>query len=758
MTEGLEFTIEEKEETLALYQQIRELTAPWLQEGDEENMRRLITTAIEEHKVERNVFGLNPILLSFQTALLVVNEIGLRRDSVLAVLLRPSVDDGIITISQVQERFGESTARILHGLQRIQELYQKNPVIESENFRNLLLSFAEDMRVILIMIADRVNLMRQIRDITVEAKWEVSEEAAYLYAPLAHKLGLYKLKSELEDLSLKYLEHDAYYHIKDKLSETKQSRDAYISRFIGPVEERLKEAGLKFHIKGRTKSIHSIWQKMKKQKCQFEGVYDLFAIRIIIEVDADGKEDMRELHRREIVQCWQAFATVTSMYQPNPKRLRDWLSVPKTNGYESLHITVLGPEQKWVEVQIRTERMDDIAERGVAAHWRYKGVKGESGLDEWLTNIRSMLESANSTAAADGHGTLEGANLMDQFKMDLYEDEVFVFTPKGDLFKFPKGATVLDFAYHIHSRIGNTCAGARINNKVVTIRQELQSGDQVEIMTSSNQKPKQDWLNVAKTSRARSKIRLALKETQVKEGLYAKEMLERKFKNRKLEMDESIMQLLIRKLGFKEVSDFYRQIASGELDAGVVIERYIELQQGEQPVTGNNMAESAAHFSLEQHLASNGQQLSQDVLVIDRNLKGIDYQLARCCQPIYGDKVFGFVTISGGIKIHREDCPNAPELRKRFGYRIVRAKWSGKGASQYAITLRVIGNDDIGIVNNLTSIISKDEKLILRSINIDSHDGLFSGNLTIMIDDNTRLETLIKKLRTVKGVKQVDRL
>ena len=758
MTEGLEFTIEEKEETLALYQQIRELTAPWLQEGDEENMRRLITTAIEEHKVERNVFGLNPILLSFQTALLVVNEIGLRRDSVLAVLLRPSVDDGIITISQVQERFGESTARILHGLQRIQELYQKNPVIESENFRNLLLSFAEDMRVILIMIADRVNLMRQIRDITVEAKWEVSEEAAYLYAPLAHKLGLYKLKSELEDLSLKYLEHDAYYHIKDKLSETKQSRDAYISRFIGPVEERLKEAGLKFHIKGRTKSIHSIWQKMKKQKCQFEGVYDLFAIRIIIEVDADGKEDMRELHRREIVQCWQAFATVTSMYQPNPKRLRDWLSVPKTNGYESLHITVLGPEQKGVEVQIRTERMDDIAERGVAAHWRYKGVKGESGLDEWLTNIRSMLESANSTAAADGHGTLEGANLMDQFKMDLYEDEVFVFTPKGDLFKFPKGATVLDFAYHIHSRIGNTCAGARINNKVVTIRQELQSGDQVEIMTSSNQKPKQDWLNVAKTSRARSKIRLALKETQVKEGLYAKEMLERKFKNRKLEMDESIMQLLIRKLGFKEVSDFYRQIASGELDAGVVIERYIELQQGEQPVTGNNMAESAAHFSLEQHLASNGQQLSQDVLVIDRNLKGIDYQLARCCQPIYGDKVFGFVTISGGIKIHREDCPNAPELRKRFGYRIVRAKWSGKGASQYAITLRVIGNDDIGIVNNLTSIISKDEKLILRSINIDSHDGLFSGNLTIMIDDNTRLETLIKKLRTVKGVKQVDRL
>ena len=738
MTEILEFTTEEKEETLALYQKIREGIAPTMHEGDEERMRQDMLQALDTQKLQRNVFGLNPILLSFQTAQLVVDEIGLKRDSVLAVLLRPSVEEGLITIDEVKDQLGVSVARILHGLQRIQELYQKNPVIESENFRNLLLSFAEDMRVILIMIADRVNLMRQIKDTDNDgAKHEVSQEAAYLYAPLAHKLGLYKLKSELEDLSLKYLEHDAYYHIKGKLSETKKSRDAYIERFIGPISQRLTEAGIKFHIKGRTKSIHSIWQKMKKQKCPFEGVYDLFAIRIIIDTPIE----------KEKMQCWQAFAIVTSMYQPNPKRLRDWLSVPKSNGYESLHITVLGPEQKWVEVQIRTERMDEIAERGVAAHWRYKGVKGESGLDEWLTNIRSMLE------------TSDGMEAMDQFKMDLYEDEVFVFTPKGDLFKFAKGATVLDFAYHIHSKVGSACTGARINGKVVTIRQPLQSGDQVEIMTSANQKPKQDWLNIAQTSRARSKIRLALKETQVKEGLFAKEMLERKFKNRKLEMDDSIMQLLIRKLGFKEVSDFYRQVANGELDPAVIIEKYIELQQGDQPVTGNNVAESAANFVLENSkhsVATN--QMADDVLVIDRNLKGIDYQLARCCQPIYGDKVFGFVTINGGIKIHREDCPNAPELKKRFGYRIVKARWSGKGASQYAITLRIIGNDDIGIVNNLTNIISRDEKLILRSINIDSHDGLFSGNLTIMIDDNTRLEALMKKLRTVRGVKQVERI
>ncbi|MBO7590493.1 MAG: bifunctional (p)ppGpp synthetase/guanosine-3',5'-bis(diphosphate) 3'-pyrophosphohydrolase [Prevotella sp.] len=738
MTERLEFTTEEKEETLALYQKIREEVAPTMHEGDEERMRHDMLQALETKQLQRDVFGLNPILLSFQTAQLVVDEIGLKRDSVLAVLLRPSVEEGLMSIDEVKDQFGESVARILHGLQRIQELYQKNPVIESENFRNLLLSFAEDMRVILIMIADRVNLMRQIKDTDNDgAKHEVSQEAAYLYAPLAHKLGLYKLKSELEDLSLKYLEHDAYYHIKGKLSETKKSRDAYIERFIGPISQRLTEAGIKFHIKGRTKSIHSIWQKMKKQRCPFEGVYDLFAIRIIIDTPIE----------KEKMQCWQAFAIVTSMYQPNPKRLRDWLSVPKSNGYESLHITVLGPEQKWVEVQIRTERMDEIAERGVAAHWRYKGVKGESGLDEWLTNIRSMLE------------TSDGMEAMDQFKMDLYEDEVFVFTPKGDLFKFAKGATVLDFAYHIHSKVGSACTGARINGKVVTIRQPLQSGDQVEIMTSANQKPKQDWLNIAQTSRARSKIRLALKETQVKEGLFAKEMLERKFKNRKLEMDDSIMQLLIRKLGFKEVSDFYRQVANGELDPAVIIEKYIELQQGDQPVTGNNVAESAANFVLENSkhsVATN--QMADDVLVIDRNLKGIDYQLARCCQPIYGDKVFGFVTINGGIKIHREDCPNAPELKKRFGYRIVKARWSGKGASQYAITLRIIGNDDIGIVNNLTNIISRDEKLILRSINIDSHDGLFSGNLTIMIDDNTRLEALMKKLRTVRGVKQVERI
>ena len=737
MTDKFTFTTEEKDETLKLHLWLKGQIGASLIEGDEEKIRHHLMHKIENGQVRRDIFGLNPILLGFQTARIVVEEIGLRRDAVLAILLHPSVADGMLTIEEVKDEYGESVSRILHGLQRISELYEKNPIIESENFRNLLLSFAEDMRVILIMIASRVNLMRQIRDTQLhDAQLKVAEEATYLYAPLAHKLGLYKLKSELEDLSLKYMEHDAYYHIKDKLNATKQSRDAFIRSFIQPIEANLKKAGLVFHMKGRTKSIHSIWQKMQKQHCEFEGVYDLFAIRIIIDCPPE----------KEKMQCWQAYSIVTDMYQPNPKRLRDWLSVPKSNGYESLHITVLGPEKKWVEVQIRTERMDEVAERGVAAHWRYKGVKGEAGLDEWLTNIRQMLE------------TSEGMEAMDQFKMDLYEDEVFVFTPKGELLKFPKGATVLDFAYHIHSKVGNACVGARINNKVVTFRQPLNSGDQVEIVTSSNQKPKQEWLNIVKTSRAKSKIRLALKETQVKEGLFAKEMIERKFKNKKIEWDDATMQHLIKRLGFKEVSAFYKQVADGVLDTNTIIDTYLDIQQGEKVVTGDNMARSAEEFNLERSPFNSAVNQADDVLVIDQNLKGIDYQLAKCCHPIYGDDVFGFVTINGGIKIHRCDCPNAPELRKRFGYRVVKAMWSGKGSSQYSITLRVIGTDDIGIVNNLTSIISKDEKLVLRSINIDSHDGLFSGNLVVMVDDTSRLDGLIKKLRTVKGVKQVSRI
>lgn len=732
------FTQEEANAARKIIGELRTALEGTLNQDDESALWQCFKQSVRSGQVVRDIFGLNPLLQALQTASVAVEDTGLRRDGVVAILLyKGQMLSSDVEIAKKQAAaFGPSVEKIISGLLRIQDLNKKTPVIESENFRNLLLSFAEDMRVILIMIAERVNLMRQIRDTeNILAKQRVSEEAAYLYAPLAHKLGLYKLKSELEDLSLKYLEHDAYYMIREKLNATKKSRDAYIERFITPVRQRLEEAGLKFHMKGRTKSIHSIWQKMKKQKCGFEGIYDLFAIRIIIDTPLE----------KEKMACWQAFSIITDMYQPNPKRLRDWLSVPKSNGYESLHITVLGPEQKWVEVQIRTERMDEIAERGLAAHWRYKGVKSEGSLDEWLANIRTALEAGDDL------------QVMDQFKLDLYDDEVFVFTPKGDLLKFPKGATVLDFAYHIHSRVGSACVGGRINGKVFPIRQQLRSGDMVEIITQSNQKPRQEWLNIVKTSRAKSKIRLALKETQQKEGLMAKEMLERKLKNKKTELSESVMAHTIRKMGFKVASDFYKQLAEEKLDINQVVEKYIEVRDYDLNLNAPAQTRSAEEFNFEMtsdHVPSG----HDDELVIGSDLKGIDYSLAQCCHPIFGDPIFGFVTVSGGIKIHRTTCPNAAHLRERLGYRIVRARWSGKGTSQYSITLNVIGNDDIGIVNNITSIISKEEKIMMRSINIDSHDGLFEGHLTVMIEDTSRMEALIRKIRTVKGVKSVSRI
>lgn len=736
MTDRL-FTIDELRHTATLINDLKDKVNDTLHEGEAETVTSLIKTSIKEGKIRRDIFGLNPVLNSLQTALIATDEIGLQRDSVLAILLYHLMLSDVIDEEDIGKRFGKSVETIVNGLAKIQHLYAKNPIIESDDFRNLLLSFAEDMRVILIMIADRVNMMRQIRDTdNLEAQREVAEEASYLYAPLAHKLGLYKLKSELEDLSLKYLEHDAYYHIKDCLQQTKRSRDLYIQQFIEPIERKLKDAGLVFHMKGRTKSIHSIWQKMKKQQCGFNGIYDLFAIRIILDSPLD----------KEKMQCWQAYSIVTDMYTPNPKRLRDWLSVPKSNGYESLHTTVLGPQNKWVEVQIRTERMDEVAEHGLAAHWRYKGIKSSTGgMDEWLANIRAALEAGDNFQA------------MDQFQLGLYDSEVFVFSPNGDLFRFPKGATVLDFAYHIHSKLGNSCVGGKVNGKSVTFRYPLHSGDTVEVMTSSTQKPKREWLDVVKSPRARAKIRLALKESQIKNANYVKEMLERRFRNRKIEMEEAVMARLIKKLGFKETTDFYKQVYDEKLYANDVIEKYIELRDSEANQSRNAQSAESYEYISQDNIAAKGKP-DDDVLIIGKDLKGLDFSLAKCCNPIYGDPVFGFVTINGGIKIHRENCPNAPEMKKRFGYRIVKAKWSGKGTSKYTITLRVIGNDDIGIVNNITNVISKDERISMRNINIDSYDGLFKGNITVTVDDTGKVDALIKKLTNVKGVKQVTRL
>ena len=732
------FTEDERIRVETMQQKLFALAADVIQEGDQEKVKSYLTRAAQHELLQRDAFNINPIVKDTETALIVAEEIGLSRGSVLSVLLWSVLKSGAATLDEIQQEFGQEVAKILHGLMRIRELYAKSATVGTENFRSLLVTFAEDMRVILIMIDNRVCIMRQIRDTqNLEAQRKVAMEAAYLYAPLAHKLSLYKLKSELEDLSLKYLEREAYYHIKDKLNETKRSRDAYIERFLKPLDEKLTAAGLHYHMKGRTKSIHSIWQKMQKQHVDVDGVYDLFAIRIILDSPPE----------REKMECWQVFSIITDMYQSNPKRMRDWLSVPKSNGYESLHITVLGPEQKWVEVQIRTERMDDIAEHGLAAHWRYKGIKGgQNGVEEWLAGVRSALEANDD------------AHLMDQFRLDLNEEEVFVFSPKGDIFKLPMGATVLDFAYHIHSKVGNRCVGARIGGKNVTIRQKLQSGDQVEILTNSNQTPKRDWLNILTTTRARAKVRQSLKEMESRQALLAKEELERKMKNKKLEFEEPVLMHTITKLGYRYVTDFYAALADGKLDMNTALDAYAQQQRYDRGEAEKSVStQSANQYVLPEDDNSKHQAIGTDVLVIDQNLKGLDFQMARCCQPVYGDEVFGFVTSGGGIKIHRENCPNASQLRQRFGYRIVRAMWAGKRGSQYPITLRVIGNDDIGIVNNITSIISKEEKILLRSISIDTGDGLFNGTLTVMLDDTSRLQQLIKKLKTVKGVKNVSR-
>ena len=729
---------EEKQEFFDAFRKLQGLVADVLNPDDFRKIKENLLQAVRTDLLYRNQFGLNPILFDLQTAIITAEEIGLNRASIVSILMHDCVAIGVIDIEYVKREFGEDVAKIIHGLLRVNELYAKNPSIETENFRDLLLSFAEDMRVIFIIIADRVNLMRQIKDRgEEEERKRVATEAAHLYAPLAHKLGLYLIKRELEDLSLKYLEEEVFYMIKEKLSATRAARDLYIANFIAPIEKKLQEAGLKFHIKGRTKSIHSIWQKMKKQKCKFEGIYDLFAIRVILDSELE----------KEKQDCWQVFSIVTDMYRPNPKRLRDWLSVPKSNGYESLHITVMGPEDKWVEIQIRTERMDEIAERGLAAHWRYKGVKDSgSKLEDWLKDIRSALESQTTT----------DEQLVDQFKVDLYSDEVFVFTPKGDLFKLPKGATVLDFAFQIHTNVGAHCVGGRVNGKNVHIRTKLQSGDQVEILTSQKQLPKQDWLNIAVTAKARSKIRQSLTEQEMKVSTFAKEALERKFKNKKLEPDESIMMRLIKRLGYKHVTEFYKAIAEEILDVNSVIEHYMEmLARDANPNAFSNEQRSADGYVA---TADEGAMGGSDVLVLDNNLKGVEYSLAKCCNPIYGDDVFGFVTINRGIKVHRKDCPNALRLQEHMGYRVLRARWAGKGSKQYPVTLHVVGHDDIGIVNNITSIINKEKNVMLRGISIQSsEDGLFSGTLTVMIDDQQQLSQMIKKIATVKGVKNVTR-
>lgn len=662
---------------------------------------------------------------------ILVDEMGLGNSAVMTVMLHPLAISGCIEIKQIEKSFGHETAIISDGLMKVGKIYGKTSAIESENFRKLLLSFAEDVRVIFIMIAAKLWDMRNLASFEQSKQDDIARETAYLYAPMAHRMGLYAIKTEMEDLSLKHSSPAIYHEIAQKLNETKRSRDAYIERFIGPLKERLEKEGYVFEIKGRTKSIYSIWNKIRKQNTTFEKIYDLFAIRVILDCPVN----------QEKAQCWQVYSIVTDKYTPDTKRLRDWLSHPKPNGYESLHTTVMGPEGKWVEVQIRSKRMDEIAEKGIAAHWKYKGLQGESSMDEWLKNLRSALENPE----------LHGNEYMDEFKLNLYDEEVFVFTPGGDLHKLPKGSTLIDFAYSIHTHLGNTCIGGKIGNKNVTLRYVLQNGDQIEVITSPNQHPRADWINIAVTSKAKQKIRQVIKEYETKEADLGREMLLRRFKNWKIAINEGQLSKVAKKLGYKTISDLYIDIASEKTDLIEFREAYLSADKKD----GTDIEEKQSADKFEDR----NRKTDDDTLIINDETKGVMYTMAKCCNPIFGDEIFGFVSVSGGIKIHRKDCPNAPQLISRFGYRVVKAAWNKDNGEQNICTLNIIGNDDLGIVANISSIISKENGVSSKSISINSDKtGLFSGRIVLAVSNTSVLNNIISKIRNIKGIKSVERI
>ena len=731
------FTTDEKRQLLQLVRDLNNKLGSQLSCHDINTVHALIRKGITEAGIfGRDQYGMNPVIRHLNTALALCDSIAPDRTMVIANMLYSLCRADYLDVQRIGQLFGDDIAHIVHGLLHVVPLYEKQAAVENENFHKLLLTFAEDVRVILIMTVDRLALMRAINHHPNEQfVHEIASESRYLYAPLAHKLGLYSIKTELEDLSLKYLNRKVYTQIATRLNETKLERDRYVKEFIKPIDKRLKEEGLEFELKGRTKSINSIWQKMQKQGVDLGGIYDLFAIRIIL--DAPRKDEKRA--------CWLAYSIVTDIYKANPSRFKDWITIPKSNGYESLHITVYGPGDKWVEVQIRTRRMDETAERGVAAHWRYKGIKSEGDVDKWMNEVREMLEASGQEGQM---------SLMRNMDTNLYNNEVFVFTPKGDVIRLPQGATILDFAYHIHSRVGSTCMGGKVDGKNQKINYRLRSGDTVEIITSSTQTPRLDWLNIAVTSRARNKIKNAINERQARQAQLARETLQRRFKNRKIEPDDATLARVIKKMGYKTTTEFYAAIQQGDIDVNDVVEMYegINAKQNEAATRG-----TAEEFVLQQP-TEHKQHLDNDILTIGEGVKGVNYKLSKCCNPIFGDRIEGFIASDGAIKIHRCDCKNLRHLRERYPYRIIRTRWTDKAGSMFVATLKVLGRDDIGIVSSITSVINKTDNCLLRSISVQAEGGLFEGLLSVNVNSISLLDDLTKKILNVKGVKQVDRI
>lgn len=681
-----------------------------------------------------------------EVALVASEELLLDRDSLLALLLYTPYIEGIVKDKDIEQAYGAEVVRLLGLMHRASALYSRRESICSENFHNLLLSMAEDIRVVLLIIADRLYRLRNAKHLyPSEQCLSLAVEVSFLYAPIAHRLGLYKIKGEMEDLCLKWRDRKTYDFIVRKLGESKTKRDAYIADFIAPIRKKLEEAlDVPFEMKGRVKSISSIHNKLRKQV--FEDIYDLFAIRVIVDCPLE----------RERLICWQVYSIIADMYRPNPERLKDWITIPKSNGYESLHTTVMGPENRWVEIQIRSQRMDAIAEQGVAAHWKYKGIKSEGGLDEFLSSVRDTLEAVKTLDGADRRGILERS------MMTIKAQEIYVFTPKGEVLKLPQGATVLDFAFSIHSRVGASASSGKVNGKNVSLKHQLSNGDTVEIITSGQQSPKQDWLSIVVSTKAKARIRQLLRAEEEQGIAIAKELIQRRLKNRKLPYNEAIFIRLTIKRGYKALSDFYRDIKDERFDVSAFIDQYeqelkqlaSETQSKIDPLQTLRSAEEFAGLTelAEAQLTASA---DRDVLVIDRGLTGVVYSFAKCCQPVYGDEVFGFVS-SKGIKIHRIDCPNAPDMIERTGHRVLTARWAGNDSDARSIVeIEVVGRDDIAVVTHIISLIKKESKCMLRSYSIDSGDGLFRGTFVIKLDTGGSMSNLIKKIRGAVGVKQV---
>ena len=721
-------------ECSSLISDLKSLSPSLVTDSEADKLRLILKKISDSSSSPFDENGLHTLRQTLLTAKTFADSVEPDRNIILAILMARPVLDGRLSSAEVSAEWGEDVAYLIEGVGNVMRFADKNDMAAQENFRGLILSLADDIRVIIIMIIRSLVLMRSINH-HPDTDWvnAVAFEANCLYAQLAHRLGLYKIKGELEDLSLKYTNREIYTQIARKLNETKRDRDAYIVSFIDPVKRKLEEAGLKFDIKGRIKSISSIWAKMRKQKVDIDRIYDLFAIRVILDSEPE----------KEKSDCWLAYSILTDMYTPNPKRMRDWISIPKSNGYESLHATVMGPDSKWVEVQFRTKRMDLVAEKGLAAHWRYKGVKSDS-TDQWMNNIRDILESAKS-------GPME---MMRDMKMDLYTKEVYAFTPKGDLFRLPAGATVLDFAFLIHSNVGAHCTGAIVNGRHRRLTYRIESGDTVEILTSSTQAPKTEWLNMVVSPKSRNKIKQKLNEEKQHRAELGKEIIERRAKNRKIDIEEAALMKLIKKLGFKSATDFYAEVADEHIDPTTFLNEYLELTnpaEDKEPVAHT----SAEEFRMQQ---SSDENASSDVLIIgEKAINGLKYKFSRCCNPVYGDSVFGFVSTDGYVKIHRDDCPNARDLKQRYPYRLIKVDWSGKQGQILPVSIKIVGTDDIGIIANITSIISKEPSVTLRNISVDSHDGLFQGYLTLGVSDSSCLTAVLKKIKTVKGVKDATR-